>query len=175
MILTNSVLGSPCKANVAVFLLSTWLVSNETFFSKQMFVKKPDMKIWAFWFFSLYIIGLICRQEKFINGEKYSLEKKSNKKTFAPLTVVFDVLTVCTVEKNFYTEMENLLRYLTYFIINSFGKAWNADCFLLEDYKNTTGHAEDSYVLSGMLICLCKKSMDFTTHVHQCLYVFPVL
>lgn len=53
--------------------------------------------------------------------EKYCLEKK-NRKTFAPLTVVFDVLTVCTVEKNFYTELENLLRYLTCFIINSFWK-----------------------------------------------------
>lgn len=55
--------------------------------------------------------------------KKYCLEKKNKtKKTFAPLTVVFDVLSVCTVEKNFYTELENLLTYLTYFIINSFWK-----------------------------------------------------
>lgn len=77
---------------------------------------------------SLLIIYLLdhrfnLQTGKIINGEKNTaLRRKETKKAFAPLPVVFDVLTVCTVEKNFYTELENLLIHLTYLIINSFWK-----------------------------------------------------
>lgn len=90
-----------------------------------------------------------------MGGKKYCLEKKRNKKNpFASLTVVFDMLTVCTVEKNFYTELENLLIYIfdIFHYKQLLERLEMLTAFLLEDYKNTTGHAEDSYVLSGMLI-----------------------
>lgn len=99
-----------------------------------------------------------------------AVRRKQIKKTFVPLTVVFVLCTVCTVEKNFHTEPERFVKIFDIFGYKlSVWKDLKWWLFLLQDYKTRTAHAEDSSALFGMLISMWKGWMDFITHLHQSL------